>query len=64
VIDYSMTRAPKHTNLMDFDESDAMCDGERVVVKAEGGDCAVLCKRPDAAILRSETFPRWMTGNY
>jgi hypothetical protein len=57
VIDYSMTRAPKHTNLMDFDELNAMCDGERVVVvKAEGGDGAVLCKRPDAAILRSETF--------
>jgi hypothetical protein len=38
VIEYSMTRAPKHTNLMEFDELDAMCDGERVAVKAEGGD--------------------------
>lgn len=40
---------------MKFDELNALCDDERLMVKAEGGDRAVLCKRPDAT-LRSGTF--------
>jgi len=41
---------------MKYDGLDAMCDDERLMVKAEGGDRAVLCKRPDTATLRSRTF--------
>lgn len=41
---------------MNFDILDAKCDGKRLVVKAEGGDLAVLRQHPGVATSRSEAF--------